>query len=118
MKEILRKVLKRIPAGILCASLVFGTAQPLHSFAETNLKVLSTSNISKVLECSDSILTPNIHVTSEKWDGGHTYITITFYDYDTGQSIAVLKSSGIGLSIPQDQNIALRAIRKKLKKVF
>lgn len=48
----------------------------------------------------------------------HTYITITFYDYDTGQSIAVLKSSGIGLSIPQDQNIALRAIRKKLKKVF
>lgn len=48
-----------------------------NQIAETNLKVLSTSNISKVLECSDSILTPNIHVTSEKWDGGHTYITVT-----------------------------------------
>lgn len=25
-------------------------------------------------------LSPNIHITTEKWDGGHTYITITFYD--------------------------------------
>ena len=32
--------------------------------------------------------------------------------------IAVLKSSGIGLSISQDQNIALRTIRKNLKNVF
>lgn len=52
-------------------------------------------------------LTPNIHVTSEKWDGGHTYITVTFYDHGTNQSIAVVKSSGIGMSISQDQNIAL-----------
>lgn len=34
------------------------------------------------------------------------------------QSVVVLKSSGIGLTISQDQNIALGAIRKKLKKVF
>lgn len=53
-----------------------------NQIAETNLKVLSVSNASKVSECSDSILTPNIHVTSEKWDGGHTYITVTFYDYN------------------------------------
>ena len=33
--------------------------------AATNLQALSTSNISKALECSDSILTPNIHVSSE-----------------------------------------------------
>lgn len=45
-----------------------------NQIAETNLKVLSASDILKVLECSDSILTPNIHVTSEKWDGGYTYI--------------------------------------------
>ena len=89
-----------------------------NEIAETNLTVLSVSNTLKIFESSDSILTPNIHVTSEKWDGGHTYITITFYDYDTGQSIAVLKSSGIGLSISQDQNIALRTIRKNLKNVF
>jgi len=63
-------------------------------------------------------LSPNIHVTSEKWDGGHTYITITFYDLLTDQSVAVIKSSGIGLSIAQDQKLALKAIRKKLQSVF
>ena len=86
--------------------------------AETNLIVLPASNRSKILECSDSILTPNIHVTSEKWDGGHTYITVTFYDYISNQSIAVVKSSGIGMTVNHDQNIALGAIRKKLDKLF
>jgi len=63
-------------------------------------------------------LTPNIHLTSEKWDGGHTYITITFYDLLTDQSVAVVKSSGIGFSIAQDQKLAIGAIRKKLQAVF
>ncbi len=63
-------------------------------------------------------LTPNIHVTSEKWDGGYTYITITFYDLMTQQRVAVMKSNGIGLSITQDQKLALGAIRKKLQSVF
>lgn len=89
-----------------------------NQIAETNLKVLSASNISKVSECSDSILTPNIHVTSEKWDGGHTYITVTFYDYNNNQCIAVVKSSGIGMTVSHDQNIALGAIRKKLNRLF
>ena len=53
MKEILRKVLKRIPAGILCASLVFGTAQPLHSFAETNLK--GDFNHDGAIDVSDAV---------------------------------------------------------------
>ena len=60
----------------------------------------------------------SIHVTSEKWDGGHTYITVTFYDYNTNQSVAVIKSSGIGMTISHDQNIALNAIRKKINKLF
>lgn len=89
-----------------------------NQIAETNLKVLSTSNISKVMECSDSILTPNIHVTSEKWDGGHTYITVTFYDYSNNQRIAVVKSSGIGMTVSHDQDIALDAIKRKLDKLF
>ena len=76
------------------------------------------SNILKICECSDSILSPNIHVTSEKWDGGHTYITVTFYDYNTNQSVAVIKSSGIGMTISHDQNIALNAIRKKINELF
>lgn len=83
-----------------------------------NLIVLFASNTLKIVECSDSILTPNIHVTSEKWDGGHTYITVTFYDYNNNQSVAVIKSSGIGMTVNHDQSIALNAIRKKLNKLF
>lgn len=86
--------------------------------AGTNLKVLSARNTSEVLECLDSILAPNIYITSEKWDGGHTYITVTFYDYSNNQPIAVVKSSGIGMTISHDQNIALGAIKKKLEELF
>ncbi len=89
-----------------------------NQIAETNLIVLSASNTLKIVECSDSILTRNIHVTSEKWDGGHTYITVTFYDYNTNQSVAVIKSSGIGMTVSHDQSIALSAIRKKISKLF
>lgn len=84
--------------------------------AETDLTVLPASNILKILECSDSILTPNIHVTS--WDGGRTYITVTFYDYNNNQSVAVIKSSGIGMTVTHDQSIALSAIKKRLNKLF
>ena len=63
-------------------------------------------------------LSPHINVKSEKWDGGYTYITITFYDIYTDQIIAVIKSSGKGLSISEDQELALWAIRRKLKNVF
>ena len=86
--------------------------------AGTNLTVLYASNTLRIFECSDSILTPNIHITSEKWDGGHTYITVTFYDYNTNQRVAVVKSSGIGMTVGHDQSIALRAIRKKINKLF
>lgn len=86
--------------------------------AGTNLTVLSASNTLRIYECSDSILTPNIHITSEKWDGGHTYITVTFYDYNTNQRVAVVKSSGIGMTVGHDQSIALRAIKKKINKLF
>ena len=86
--------------------------------ASTDLIVLSSySSIDKV-ECLDCILTPHIHVTTEKWDGGHTYITVTFYDYVGGQRIAVVKSSGIGLTVIHDQNIALDAIKEELDKLF
>lgn len=86
--------------------------------SSTNLKVLSSNNRLNILECSDSILTPNIHITSEKWDGGHTYITITFYDYNSNQRVAVVKSSGIGMTVSHDQDIALDAIKKELEKLF
>ena len=87
-----------------------------NEIANTKLEVISEQNGLEKIALGEFVLSPNIHVSTEKWDGGHTYITITFYDYN--QSIVVLKSSGIGLTISQDQNIALGAIRKKLKKVF
>ena len=89
-----------------------------NQIAETDLTVLPASNTLKILECSDSILTPNIHVTSEKWDGGHTYITVTFYNYNNNQSVAVIKSSGIRMTVNHDQSIALSAIKKRLNKLF
>lgn len=89
-----------------------------NEIAETKLEVVSAQDGLVKIALGESVLSPSIHVSTEKWDGGHTYITITFYDYDTNQSVVVLKSSGIGLTISHDQNIALSAIRKRLKKVF
>ncbi len=64
------------------------------------------------------VLSPKISIKSEKWDGGHTYISISFYDYATNRMVAVVKSSGIGLSVSHDQEIALSAIKKELNRVF
>lgn len=89
-----------------------------NQIAETNLKVLSASETSKVRTFADGILTPNIHVKSEKWDGGYTYITVTFYDYYNNQCIAVVKSSGIGVTVSHDQDMALGALRKRLDELF
>lgn len=55
-------------------------------------------------------LSPHINIQS----GERTYITITFYDWYTNQSIAVIKSSGYGMVDSHDQKLALGAIRKKL----
>lgn len=63
-------------------------------------------------------LSPNINVKSELWDGGYTYITISFYDLYTDQCVAVIKGGGIGLSISHDQKLTLKSIRKKLQSVF
>ena len=82
------------------------------------LQVISAQKGLELLNLGELILSPNINVKSEKWDGGHTYITINFHDYDTNQSIAVIKSSGIGLTVSHDQKIALNAIRRKLDKIL
>ena len=82
------------------------------------LVVLSPVKAQQLLDQGEKILSPRINVKSEKWDGGHTYISISFYDFETNQNIAVVKSSGIGLSINQDQKLSYSAIIKELKKVF
>lgn len=89
-----------------------------NQIAATKLTVVSKQEGLTKTILGESVLSPSIHISTEKWDGGHTYITITFWDYNTNQRIIVIKSSGIGLSISQDQNIALGAIQKKLNKIF
>ena len=86
-----------------------------NEIVNTKLNIVSSYNLSNA---GLYVLTPHINVKSEKWDGGHTYITITFYDYYTNQAVLVVKSSGIGMTVSHDQDIALGAIRKELQKVF
>ena len=82
------------------------------------LQVVSPEKSRSLINKGVGVLSPRINVKTEKWDGGHTYISISFYDYDTNQSVAVVKSSGIGLSISQDQKLAYKAIKKELDKTF
>ena len=82
------------------------------------LTVVSPTNAAAIISNGGKVLSPRISVKSEKWDGGHTYISISFFDYATNQSVAVVKSSGIGLSISHDQKLALSAIKKELNKTF
>ena len=80
------------------------------------LSPVSSEKALSLISSGQKVLTPNIRVTSEKWDGGSTYISLILYDFDTGQKIAVIKSSGIGLTIPQDQKLAFKAIKKEMEK--
>lgn len=82
------------------------------------LQVVSPEKARNLIYQGEGVLTPRINVKTEKWDGGHTYISISFYDYETNKSVAVVKSSGIGLSISQDQKLAYKAIKKELDKTF
>ena len=82
------------------------------------LQVVSAEKAKMLIAFGEKVASPQINVKTEKWDGGHTYISISFYDYGTNQCIAVVKSSGIGLSISQDQKLAYKAIKKELDKVF
>lgn len=82
------------------------------------LTVVSSYKAIELLRHGERVMSPKISVKSEKWEGGHTYISIIFYDYDTNQSIAVIKSSGIGMTISDDQRLAYRAIKKELDKAF
>lgn len=82
------------------------------------LQVVSSEKARSLIYQGEKVLSPQINVKTEKWDGGHTYISISFYDYDTNQSVAVVKSSGIGMTISHDQKLAYKALKKELDKTF
>lgn len=89
-----------------------------NAIADTRLTVVSAKNAISLIADGKYVLTPHINVKSEKWEGGYTYITLSFYDYDTNQSLIVIKSQGIGMTVSHDQKIALKSITKKLQEVF
>lgn len=80
--------------------------------------VVSYSEAIDLTERGEKVISPRISVKSEKGDGGHTYISISFYDFITNQGVAVVKSSGIGWTISHDQKLAFNAIKKELDKIF
>ena len=82
------------------------------------LQVVSSEKARSLIYQGEKVLSPRINVKTEKWDGGHTYISISFYDYDTNQSVAVVKSSGIGMTSSHDQKLAYKALKKELDKTF
>ncbi len=84
----------------------------------SKLIAVSPTNAADLLAQGEKIVSPRINVKSEKWDGGHTYISVVLHDYETNQNIAVIKSSGIGLSIKQDQKLALKKILKEIDALF
>ena len=90
----------------------------IENFLPEVLTIVSRSEAAELILQGNKVLTPSINITSEKWDGGHTYIAVSFSDMRTGRLLAVCKSSGIGMSIEEDREIALDKIKDELKKVF
>lgn len=82
------------------------------------LEVVNSTKAMLLISRGEHVLSPNLNVKTEKWDGGQTYITINFHDYETGQSVAVIKSSGIGITVLHDQTLAYNALIKELYKAF
>lgn len=82
------------------------------------LHVVNSTQAIELVNKGYYVLTPQISAKSEKWDGGHAYITISFFDYNTNMIAFVVKSSGIGMSIDEDKDLALKAIKKELDKVL
>lgn len=80
--------------------------------------VVDEYEANNLLSMGTHVLTPSIDVTSEKWSGGRTYIIISLKDLKSGKIVAVVKSSGIGMSIEEDQKRALNAIKKELDNYF
>ena len=90
----------------------------VHNELADRFKIISASKASYFILQGEPVLAPSVNIKTEKWDGGHTYITITFDDYETNQRLVVVKSSGIGMSISHDQKLALKSLKKELDNVF
>ena len=82
------------------------------------LKEVNGSGALEVLDRGELVLSPQISVKTEKWDGGYTYMTISFYDFSTNKLVAVVKSKGRGLTIHEDQKLSMKALKKELDKRF
>lgn len=88
-----------------------------NEIADTRLEVISEQDGLTKIALGEFVLSPNIHVSTDKWTG-LTSITISFYDYKTNSMVIVLKGEAARAIISKGQNVALSVIRKKLKKEF
>lgn len=82
------------------------------------LKEVDGNEALGLVQKGENVLSPNINVKTERWDGGYTYFTVNFYDYVTNKLVGVVKSKGRGLTIEEDQTLSLEALRKELGKRF
>lgn len=87
--------------------------------SRTRLKTISKYEANNLILLGHKVLTPNINITSQYWDGGQTYITVSFYDYDSGMLLAMIKSTGgLGFFVEHDQSIAIDEFCKKLHELL
>lgn len=68
--------------------------------------------------CSLGGSSTSTYKTRKKKRKGSNYVNRTFYDYDTNQRVAVVKSSGIDLAIAEDQETVYKNLKKELDKIF
>lgn len=90
----------------------------VHNEMANIVSVVTEDKIASLLQDSNKVAYATVCASTEKWPGGHTFITIVFRDVNATTPMAVVKSSGIGVSIKNDQNIAKRAISRELRKAF
>lgn len=90
----------------------------VHNELPKYFEVVTTQKALNLINNNVMVISPKINVETQYWEGGHTYITISFYDFATKEMVVVIKSSGYGMSISQDQKLATFAIRRELKKAM
>lgn len=82
-------------------------------------EVITSDEAVALMRKGEKVLTPHINIKSDSWAGGRTYVTITFHDQRTDESVAVIKSIGLDHNLsPKDQKRALKALKKQLDKTF
>ena len=85
------------------------------------IKYFSEVSIDKANEYANNgelVLSPDIKIKVEYKNNGHTFITVSFFDYHTNKLIAEINSRGIAFSTAGDKNYAIKGVKRELQKLF